>query len=173
MEEIAQLFNQDISSVMLSIFIIMSSFIAIAEIIGKFSSIIGKPVRWVKKKNEDHDLLIQTANGLDDLNKRHNETVEQSIKHDYDIKRDLEKLTKICIDKEIDDWRWEILDFASALSSGRNYNRETFEHVVRIYEKYEKVLEENGLDNGLVTASMEVVYDVYKERIKNGFLKKN
>lgn len=67
----------------------MASIIAIVEIIGKFSFIIGKPVKWVKKKNEDHELLIKTVSGLTDLNNRHDESVKQSIKHDKEIKNDL------------------------------------------------------------------------------------
>lgn len=146
----------------------MASVIAMVDIIGKFSSVIGKPVKWVKKKNEDHELLIKTTQGLNELSKRHDESVEQSIKHDKAIKVDLEKLTKICIDKEIDDWRWEILDFSSALSSGREYNRETYDHILRIYKKYEKVLEENNLENGLVEESIRFVQEEYRQALKNG-----
>ena len=72
-------------------------------------------------------------------------------------------------DKEIDDMRWEILNFSSALTSGRQYNKESFDHVIQIHEKYEKILEENGLENGQVTASMEVIIEVYKEKLKTGF----
>ena len=169
METIAEFFKLDFVSVILGVFIIMSAVIAIFDIIGKFSSIIGKPVKWVKRKNEDHELLIKTVEGLNTLGKRHDESVKQSIRHDKDIKDNLEKLTKICINKEIDDWRWEILDFASALSLKREYSKEQFVHVLSIYEKYEKLLEEYHLTNGQVMTSMEVINDAYKEKLKNGF----
>lgn len=71
----------------------MAAIIAIVEIVGKFSTIIGKPVKWVQKKNEDHKLLIQTANGLAELTNRHDESVIQSIKHDKAIKDDLDKVS--------------------------------------------------------------------------------
>jgi len=73
------------------------------------------------------------------------------------------------IDKEIDDQRWEILDFASAISAGRRYSKEQFDHVLSIYEKYERILELHNLSNGQVTTSMEVINEVYKEKLKNGF----
>lgn len=79
------------------------------------------------------------------------------------------KLTHMFVDKEVDDMRWEILNFCSALTSGRKYNKESFDHVIQIHEKYEKVLEEYNMENGQVTASMEVIMDVYKEKLKNGF----
>ena len=77
---------------------------------------------------------------------------------DRDIK--IENLTSLFISKDIDDMRWEILNFCSALTSGRKYNKESFDHVIQIHEKYEKVLKENNMENGRVTASMEVIMDV-------------
>ena len=65
MDAITELFNQDITSVILGIFIIMSGIIAIVSITGRFSEIIGKPVKWVRNKNYDHELLIQTTQNLD------------------------------------------------------------------------------------------------------------
>lgn len=85
------------------------------------------------------------------------------------ISDSLNKLTTMFVDKEVDDMRWEILNFCSALTSGRNYNKESFDHVIQIHEKYEKVLEENDMENGRVTASMEVIMDFYKDKLKNGF----
>lgn len=93
MNAIIELFKFDIVSVILGIFIVMAAFISMVEIIGKFSVIIGKPVKWVKKKNEDHMLLIKTADGLNELNKRHDESVMQSMKHDKAIKDDLGKVS--------------------------------------------------------------------------------
>lgn len=79
----------DVPSIVIGLFMIMAAIIAMVEIIGKFSNIIGKPVKWVQKKNEDHELLMRTAKGLDELNKRHDESVEQSIRHDKIIRDDL------------------------------------------------------------------------------------
>lgn len=169
MNTIIEFFKMDTPSIIVGIFLIMSTVIAMVEIIGKFSVVIGKPVKWIKKRDADHDLLIRTSTGLEELRRQHENSVAESIRHDKAIKDDLEKLTKICIDKEIDDWRWEILDFSSALSSGREYSKEQFTHVISIYEKYEKLLEEYNLTNGQVTNSMEVINDIYKEKLKTGF----
>lgn len=99
--------------------------------------------------------------------------LKDSIKNLIDGQKDrdvkIENLTSLFISKDIDDMRWEILNFCSALTSGRKYNKESFDHVIQIHEKYEKVLEENNMENGRVTASMEVIMDVYKEKLKNGF----
>lgn len=124
---------------------------------------------YQKQRREDHELLIATVGTLAALQSKQDEDRKQSIKHDREIKADLEKLTQLFIDKEIDDMRWEILDFASALSAGRRYSKEQFDHVFVIYDKYEKILEENCLDNGQVTTSMEVIREIYKETLLKGF----
>lgn len=105
--------------------------------------------------------------------KRLNDKIDEGNKHRDEIidniSDSLHKLTDMFVDKNVEDMRWEILNFCSALTSGRKYNKESFNHVINIHEKYEKILEENNMENGQVTASMEVIMDVYKEKLKNGF----
>ena len=72
------------------------------------------------------------------------------------------------LDKEIDDWRWKILDFSSAVSNGRKYSREAFDHIIKIYKKYEKVLKENDMENGLVDESMAFIKRRYQEHLDKG-----
>lgn len=180
MDIISNLLELDMVGFFMGLFIIISACVSILTIVSKFLNYIGKPMKWMKDRNKDHDLLVTTATALSTLQSQHNhdkqlledkldESTAQSIKHDKEIKEDLEKLTKMFIDKEIDDQRWEILDFASALSSGRRYSKEQFAHVFTIFEKYEKILETHGLNNGQVTASMEVINAVYKEMLLKGF----
>lgn len=169
MDTLVELLKQDISSIVVSIFIVMSGIITIYEIIGKFSKIIGKPVKWVKERDEIKELTIRNAEQIKELSKKQEEDTKQSIRHDEMIRSDLAKLTHMFIDKQIDDIRYEILDFASSLSVGRQYSKEQFDHIISIDEKYKKILEENHLENGQVTASMEVITEVYKEKLRNGF----
>lgn len=83
----------------------------------------------------------------------------------------LEALTSMFIDKEIDDMRWEILNFCSALSNGTKYNREAFDHVLKVYDKYEKILEENNMENGLVEQSVKFIQESYYEGLKDRTVK--
>lgn len=169
MDSIKELLELDWIALILGIFIIMSGIIAIFTIIGKFSEIIGKPVKWVREKKKDHMLIIENTKAIQELAHKQEEDRKQSITHDEIIRNDLANLTKMFIEKQIDDMRFEILDFASAISLGRNYSKEQFDHVIVIDKKYQKILEDNGLENGQVTASMEVIMDVYKEKLRTGF----
>lgn len=141
----------DFSLFLLSAFIIISSIIFACEIIEKFSKLIGRPVKWIQNNENDHLLLTENTQELNEL------------------KRDVKKLTEMFIDKQIDDMRYEILHFASALSGGGEFSKEAFDHILKTYQKYEKILEENNMTNGQVQMSMEVINDIYKEKLKNGF----
>ena len=93
MNSILELFKQDIPSLILGIFIVMSGIIAIYEIICKFSSIIGKPIGIMKQRKSDHELLVKTVQDLTELHEKHEEDTKQSIRHDEIIRQDLVNLT--------------------------------------------------------------------------------
>lgn len=84
------------------------------------------------------------------------------------ISDSIDQINKNFLDKEINDLRWELLDFCSALTNGRKYNREAFEHIFRTYENYETILAQNNMTNGYVEESMQVVKEIYHDKLVNG-----
>lgn len=169
MDSITLLFKQDIPSIILGIFIVMSAIIAVFSIIGKFSEVIGKPVKWIQKKNQDHELLMETIQSLTALQHKHENDVRESDEHDNEIRKDLKILTDMLLNKIIDDYRWEINNFAIKVSENRKCNKDSFQHCLKTYEKYEKILQENSLENGEVEISMDIIRKSYMEKFKNGF----
>lgn len=169
MEEINQLSQINLSSFLLSSFAVFAAFIAIADLIGRLSELIGKPVSWVRRRAEDHELLIQTSQSLIKLKRQQQKDREKSDRHDEEMRDDLKKLTELFIDKEINDMRWEINNFATKVSEGKPCNKDSYQHCIHTYEKYEKLLEENGLENGEVEISMEIVNESYRQKLKKGF----
>ena len=171
MDAIREALNLDWVALILGIFIAMSGFIAVYTIIGRFSEIIKKPVWWVKQRQLDHDQLDKNTKDIKDLSKKHkDDTIKYEHSH-QELIDDVKKLTSLFVEKEIDDMRWEILNFCSALSNGRKYNRESYAHVFSIYEKYERILKENKMENGLVEESMAFIREKYQEDLKNGTVK--
>jgi hypothetical protein len=161
MDEIKILQELDIIQIVIGVFIIISAIISIATVVSKFADYIGRPIKWIKKNDKDHELLLNTIAELQELRKQELEDKQQSIKHDQAIRTELEKLTKLVVEKEIDDTRWEILNFCSNLANGQTYNREAFEHVFRLYEKYERILKENNMTNGYVEESMKYAREAF------------
>ena len=54
-EALQQLSQVDLFSFLIILFLIITIFVSAATLIGKASEIIGKPVKWVKKRNNDHE----------------------------------------------------------------------------------------------------------------------
>lgn len=95
MESIKELFELDIISLIIGIFIILSSIISMVTIVSKFLEYIGKPLKWIQDKDKDHQLLITTATALAELQDKQKEDVINSIKHDEAIREDLESVIKL------------------------------------------------------------------------------
>lgn len=96
-EAIKEMFQLDFAAIVLAIFIIMSGVIAMYTIIGKFSQVIGKPVAWVRKKNEDHDKIKKLEDEMKKLLERQ-KSVEDIVDqynnhrvHDREQSRDIQK----------------------------------------------------------------------------------
>ena len=168
MEPIAELTTIDYSSLFIASFSVLIGIKAIVSLFEWIFDKLGLETKWMRKKREERELLIQTSQGLNKLQEKHEEDIERSDRRDEKISNDIEKLTQMFIDKEIDDMRWEINNFAIRVSEGKPCNKDSFQHCIHIYEKYEKILEENSLENGEVEISMELINEAYKHKLKNG-----
>ena len=169
MNEIMELTKINFSSVFAAVFVILAGIKSIASLFEWIIEKLGIETKWMRKKREEHDLLIQTSQNLTALQEKHEKDVERSDRQDEEISCDIKKLTQMFVDKQIDDMRWEIINFATKVSEGKPCNKDSFQHCIHIYEKYEKILEENGLENGEVEISMELINDAYKQKLKEGF----
>lgn len=73
-------------------------------------------------------------------------------------------------ENEIDRIRYEILDFSNACRNNREHSKDQFQHVIDINKKYHKILEENGLENGIIDVEYDYILRVYKDCQDNGML---
>ena len=67
MDILNNLSHIDFSLFLLSAFIIISSIIFACEIIEKFSKLIGRPVKWIQNNENDHLLLTENTQELNEL----------------------------------------------------------------------------------------------------------
>lgn len=169
MSEIIELTNVDFSSIFISVFIILIGTKTIVSLFEWIITKLGLETKWMREKREEHELLINTSNSLISLQEKHDEDMKRSDKHDEEMRNDIKMLTQMFIDKEIDDMRWEINNFATKVSEGSPCNKDSFKHCLSVYNKYEKILEENGLENGEVEISMELINEAYKQKLREGF----
>ena len=128
-------------------------------------SYLGLETKKMKQSREKYELLINTAQGLKSLQEKQENDVKQSIRHDEHIKDDIQMFSKMFIDLEIQDIRWYILSFCSDLSNGKQFSSEYYDYVFKLYDKYEKMLKENDMTNGLVEQSISYIREKYHESL--------
>ena len=80
MDDITPLFEVDIVATITGLLVIIIAVVAIASVIVKFMELIGKPVKWVKKNDEDHEQLMATIKELRDLAEKERYVYEQTEK---------------------------------------------------------------------------------------------
>lgn len=157
MEAIKELLSLDFTAVILTVFIVMSGIIAMYTIIGKFSEIIGKPVKWVKQRQLDHDLLEKNKNDIKKLSDKHEADTKKYETSHQKLIDDIEILKDLLLDKQISDYRWEIINTADKISNGRIVSKECLKHAIATYDKYEKIIEKYNIKNGEVSISIKVI----------------
>jgi ABC-type multidrug transport system fused ATPase/permease subunit len=129
-----------------------------------------------KDRKALHDEMTRfTDNRINDrkqslqIQKELKDSIKDLIDGQQDRDEKINNLTDMFVDKEINDYRWEIINFATKVSEGRPCNKDSFKHCLRTYEKYESLLEKYGLENGEVEISMQVVNEAYKKKLLEGF----
>lgn len=158
MEAIENIVQINYLIVILGLFAILFAAKEVIEIFGYFK----KKFRIKTGIETDKETIEQRISTLEEHDKWQYGEIQK-------ISSGIDDIHKQLLNKEIEDIRWEILDFASALSNKRKYSKEQFEHVISTYEKYEKMIEEHGMTNGLVSSSIEVIKEKYKDCLMHGF----
>lgn len=170
MSEIIELTKIDFVSLFVAVFVIL---IGIKVIVSLFEWIVeklGLETKWMRQKREERDLLIQTSQGLVELQEHHKDDMARSDRRDEEISNDIKKLTQIFVEKEINDYRWEIINLADKISGDKtSVSKECLRHAISTYEKYEKIIVENRLANGEVEISIEIIKEAYQKKLKSGF----
>lgn len=103
MNALTDLLEMDIAAWIVGAFLIMAGINKGIEILGNFSKSIGKPFKWVKKRDADHDELEKTKTRIADLETKHTDdtkALHQEIKDSID---DLKKQMKEYSDNRVSD----------------------------------------------------------------------
>lgn len=158
MDNINALAQLDWLTVLLGIFIILFGAREIINLIGWYKNKFRIKTGAEEEKDEIKEQISELKKRDDDQDKKIDEMFEL-----------VKKINDRTLKESIERCRFEILDMASALGSGRKYTKEQYNHVISTHSRYTELLEENGMTNGQTDASMEIIMESYKERLKEGF----
>ena len=159
MQEITELTKINFSSMFTTVFIVLIGIKAIVSLLEWVIEKLGLETKWLKKKREDHSLLIQTSQKLSELQERHDKSVKESIRHDELIKADLSVLTST------------VNGIADTLNRMQEKDNETKlkelkGSLIRYYNKYKDMGEWSRLEKD----AFWDLFDDYEKRGGDGFI---
>lgn len=159
MDAIKALFDIDFTYIFISVFIILIGIKTIISIFEWFIDKLGLETKYMRKRCEEHELLIQTSQNLTSLQKKHDESVRQSIRHDEMIKSDISSLTNT------------VNGIVNTLSNMQEKENETKlkeikGSLIRYYNKYKEIGEWSKLEKD----AFWDLFDDYEKRGGNGYI---
>lgn len=166
MNEIIELTNVDFKSVFISVFVILFSAKVSFSLFEGFVNKLGLETKWIRKRREEHDLLLQTSQNLVALQKQHNHDVEESDAHDEDIKKELSAFISE-MKTSISDTQSELKQFAENRVNDRQQSiaiqkelTESIKSIVEYNSHKDKQIE------NLMVAQREILADKINEKYK-------
>lgn len=165
MKDIANLIDIDFPLIFLSVFtVIYGSKAAVSSIEWMFDK-LGIEFKWMRKRREDHDLLLQTIQGLNALQNKHEEDVSQSIRHDKLIKDDLAKSVRE-IQKSIEETQSDIKHFAE----NRMHDREQSVQIQKgLTQSIQAIVDSNASRDDQIDALMAAQRESLADRINQKY----
>jgi len=166
MNEIIELTNVDFSSIFISVFIILIGVKAIVSLLEWVINKLGLETKWMRRKREEHELLLQTSQNLADLRNQHNHDVEESNIHDENIKEELSIFMKE-IKSSVEKTQLEIKQFTENRVNDRKQSLEIQKELkdsIKSIVTYNSI-KDRQIDN-LMAAQREVLADKINEKYK-------
>lgn len=166
MGAIQELLTINFSYVFISVFVILIGIKSIASIFEWIIEKLGLETRWIRKRREEHELLIQTSQSLTALQKQHSHDVEESNIHDQSIKEELSSfMTEI--KTSVSQTQSEIRQFAENRINDRQQSLAVQKELT---DSIKSIIEYNSgkdkqIDN-LMVAQREVLADKINEKYK-------
>ena len=175
MNDVKTLIELDWKSLIPAIFAIIAGFLAIRKIIIEFCNAIGYVPVWRREREEMKKVMNVITEEVHQIKKdRESDQLEaldyqKKMSQQQDEMMDaLRELKNDIVQNNIDRMRYEILEFGNSCRS-RDYSKESYDHVLETYDKYNEILKENGLENGRVDAAMAFIKDKYDGYLRDGF----
>lgn len=98
----------------------------------------------------------------------YDESIIEISKNLSDVTQALKDNTKLTEEMFIQNSRDRIIDFATKVADEKvPVSREEFNRIFKVYEKYERFLEEHGMTNGEVDIAYRTIRESYEQHMRN------
>lgn len=165
-QELTELFAIDFKMLIQNLFTVVACVVASCALLAKFFEYIGKPLKWFKKQNDDHDLLVSTIDKVDKMVKTHANDKKDVIKQNDELRQILSDFMT-----EVKTAIAETQSSIKQYGENRVHDRDvSFEKERRINERFDRILDSNDArDNkidALIIANKEILAEKINEKYK-------
>lgn len=88
-----------------------------------------------------------------------------------DIKKELQEVKQELTETKVQNWRWNVLDFANSCRNGRRHSHDEWRHTISQLAEYESYIERNEITNGVFEEDAKYLREEYqKNSTNNDFL---
>lgn len=98
----------------------------------------------------------------------YDESISEISKNLSDVTKALKDNTKVTEEMFVQSSRDRIIDFATKVADESvPVSREEFNRIIKVYEKYEKFLEERDMTNGEIDIAYRIINESYEEHMRH------
>lgn len=83
------------------------------------------------------------------------------------IRSELKELRQELTEMKVQNWRWNVLDFANSCKNNRRHTLDEWKHTISQLAEYETYIEDNNITNGVFEEDAKYLRDEYQEHCKN------
>ena len=121
-----------------------------------------------RREKEQSKAIAEIEKETKELRETQEADHEEMMIFQKEIKEMLNSIKHQMLDDKIERMRYEILDFSSACQTSER-TKEAYDHVLKTYDYYIKILDENNLENGQVELAITYIKKRYSEYLETGF----
>lgn len=158
MDTYTQVLNLDFTQIFLGIVAILIFLVSFVSLIEKASVIIGKPFKWIKKKDDDHKLIMDAMATMKLMQETH-----AADKKEVNDKND--KLEKV-----LTDFMTEVKSDIKKFTDNRIHDREqSFEIQKQLTDSIQAVVDKNHVRDNQITALIDANKEMLAEKINEKY----
>lgn len=88
-----------------------------------------------------------------------------------EVRKDIRAVKDEITEMKVQNWRWNVLDFANSCKNGRRHTPDEWQHAISQLAEYERYIERNEIINGVFEEDARYLREEYQEHCrKNDFL---
>ena len=158
MDELTQVMTMDFGQLFLNVLTIIAAILFVVTLIEKFFALIGRPLKWIKKNDTDHQILMDAISTMKSMQETH-----AADKKEVNDKND--KLEK-ALTAFMDEVKADIKQFNENRRKDRN---QSFEIQKQLSDSIQSVVDKNKTRDDQISALIDANKEMLAEKINDKY----